>query len=172
MSTVRTSPTDTPAGAPAAPLAAPPVEVETAGPGDLVTRTSRTWQLGVATVAMFVLPWAVWGSALAQAHGLIGWRLPQGIALWVVTPSIAVAALTIGGRVALGELVGRILRWRGPLWVYGAAVAVPLAIGAATVGLTVLGGRPLHLGETVGLTGCLVYFSYAIGLFLLTEEAG
>ena len=28
------------------------------------------------------------------------------------------------------------------------------------------------VGETEGLTGCAVYFSYAIGLFLLTEEAG
>ncbi len=141
-------------------------------PDLVVGRTARTGQLAVAVAAMFALPWAVWGSAIAQGNGLIGWRLPQGVALWVLTPSIAVAALILGGRRALADLTRRITRWRGPLWVYAAAVVVPLVIGATTVGLTVAAGRPLHLGETESLGTCLVYFSYAIGLFLLTEEAG
>ena len=141
-------------------------------PDLVVGRTARTGQLAVAVAAMFALPWAVWGSAIAQGHGLIGWRLPQGVALWVLTPSIAVATLVLGGRRALADLARRITRWRGPLWVYAAAVVVPLVIGATTVGLTVAAGRPLHLGETESLATCLVYFSYAIGLFLLTEEAG
>jgi len=34
------------------------------------------------------------------------------------------------------------------------------------------GGHPAHLGQSEGLAGCALYFCYAIGLFLLTEEAG
>ena len=137
-----------------------------------VARTAGNGHLAIALVAMFLMPWAVWGSAIAQAHGLIGWRLPQGVALWVLTPSIVVGALLIGGRPALADLTRRILRWRAPLWVYATAVAVPVVIGATTLGLTVAAGRPAHLGESEGLAGCALYFCYAIGLFLLTEEAG
>ncbi len=154
-------------------VASLPVSAATGDSSDrVVAATAGTRHVAVTLVAMFALPWAVWGSAIAQAHGVIGWRLPQGIALWVLTPSVVVAALALGGRRALADLVGRVVRWRGPLWVYAAAVLVPLLIGAVTVGVSVALGRPLHLGETMGLSGCLVYFSYAIGLFLLTEEAG
>lgn len=133
---------------------------------------ARTRHLFVATVAMFVLPWTVWGSAIAQAHNLISWRLPQGTALWVLTPSIPLACLAIGGRAALRDLLRRIIRWRGPWWVYLGAVIIPVTIGASTVALSRAIGRPSHLGQTENLATCLVYFSYAIGLFLLTEEAG
>jgi membrane protease YdiL (CAAX protease family) len=167
MTTIRV--TSSPLPVPATPHSPVDERVDASG---VVAATARTRHIVVAVVAMFLLPWAVWGSAIAQAHGLIGWRLPQGIALWVLTPSIALAALAIGGRRALGELTRRIVRWHGPAWVYGAAVVVPLLIGTATVGVTVATGHPLHLGETMSLSGCLVYFSYAIGLFLLTEEAG
>lgn len=152
-----------------APSAAPAV---TMTEGAVVARTAGNGALAIAVASMFVLPWAVWGSAIAQAHGLIGWRLPQGIALWVLTPSIVVGVLLSGGRAALADLAHRIVRWRAPLWVYAAAVTLPLVIGATTLGLTVAAGRPVHLGESEGLAGCALYFCYAIGLFLLTEEAG
>ena len=138
----------------------------------VVNGTAGNRQLAIAVASMFLMPWAVWGSAIAQAHGLIGWRLPQGIALWVLTPSIVVGVLLMGGRPALADLTRRILRWRAPLWIYAAAVAVPIVIGATTVGLTAAAGRPVHLGETESLAGCALYSCYAIGLFLLTEEAG
>jgi membrane protease YdiL (CAAX protease family) len=138
----------------------------------VVGGTAGNRALAIAVASMFVLPWAVWGSAIAQAHGLIGWRLPQGIALWVLTPSIVVGVLLSGGRAALADLAHRIVRWRAPLWVYAAAVTLPLVIGATTLGLTVAAGRPVHLGESESLAGCALYFCYAIGLFLLTEEAG
>ena len=155
-----------------APTPAPVSEVAGDSSAGVVAATAGTRHLAVTVVAMFALPWAVWVSAIAQAHGVIGWRLPQGIALWVLTPSVVLAALVLGGRRALADLAARVVRWRGPLWVYAAAVLVPLLIGAVTVGFSLALGRPLHLGETLGLSGCLVYFSYAIGLFLLTEEAG
>lgn len=138
----------------------------------VVATTSGNGHLAIAAIAMFLLPWAVWGSAIAQAHDLISWRLPQGIALWVLTPSIVVGVLLVGGRAALADLTRRVLSWRGPWWAYAAAVGVPVLIGATTLALTRVAGLPGHLGESEGLTGCLVYFSYAIGLFLLTEEAG
>jgi membrane protease YdiL (CAAX protease family) len=152
-----------------APSAAPAV---TMTEGAVVARTAGNRALAIAVASMIVLPWAVWGSAIGQTHGLIGWRLPQGIALWVLTPSLVVGVLLIGGRAALADLAHRLVRWRAPLWVYVAAVTLPLVIGATTFGLTVVAGRPVHLGETEGLAGCTLYFCYATGLFLLTEEAG
>ena len=159
------------------PTAQPDVTVANAGdpietPDAVVARTASNRHLAVSVASVFLLPWLVWGSAVAQAHGLITWRLPQGTALWVLTPSVVVGALVVGGRPALKDLVRRVLRWRAPVWVYLAAVALPLAIGAGTVAVSAVTGRPVHLGETEGLAGCLVYFTYAVGLFLLTEEAG
>ncbi|HMM96291.1 CPBP family glutamic-type intramembrane protease [Phycicoccus sp.] len=162
------TPSPTPLPSPTEPVAEPVAEPVTG----VVTATSRPRHLLVAAVAMFLLPWLVWGSAIAQAHDVIGWRLPQGIALWVLTPSVVVAALALGGRAGLADLVRRIVRRPGPVWVYPVAVLVPLLIGAATVGVSVALGRPLHLGETMSLGGCLVYLVYAVGLFLLTAEAG
>ena len=79
---MRTDPLVSPAH-PAAPM--PDAALDGAPEDAVVVRTAGNRQLAIAVVAMFLMPWAVWGSAIAQAHGLIGWRLPQGIALWVLT---------------------------------------------------------------------------------------
>ena len=121
---------------------------------------------------MFALPWLVWGSAIAQANGLISWRLPQGIALWVLTPSIVLAALLIGGAPALRDLGSRLIRWRVPLRVYVLAPAIAIVIAAVVVGIAAVTGHPPQLGVTMTLPAALIYLLYGTGLFLLTEEAG
>jgi hypothetical protein len=68
--------------------------------------------LAAVTLAVFVGPWLVWCSRIAQAHGVIGWHLPLGIALWSITPVLAVAVLATGGMPSLRELGRRIVRWR------------------------------------------------------------
>ena len=65
---------------------------------------SRLRNLLVVVAGMVALPWFVWGSAIAQAHGLLPWRVPQGLALWVLAPSVAVVALVVGGRAGLRDL--------------------------------------------------------------------
>src|SRR6478736_9824460 len=103
-----------------------PVPGVGAGDPSIIARTSRPANLIAICAAMFVLPWVVWGSAIAQADGMISWRAPQGLALWVLTPSIlAVVALT-GGRDALLDLGRRLVRWRVPIRAYLLALVIPV----------------------------------------------
>ena len=138
---------------------------------DVVTRTSSNGAIGVLLLATFALPWLVWTSKIAQAHGLIGWHLPQGVALWTLTPSLLVAVLVVGGRPALRDLVARLVRWRVAVRSYLLALAVPVAIGAAAVGLTAAVGGPVRIGTTLSLGAAAGYLVYGTGLFLLAEEA-
>ncbi|SBT46584.1 CPBP family intramembrane glutamic endopeptidase [Micromonospora narathiwatensis] len=138
----------------------------------VVARTARTGQLVAVGVAMTTLPWLVWGSAIAQAHGLIDWRLPQGIALWVLAPSIAAVTALIGGRPALRDLGRRLVAWRVPPATYLLALAVPAGIAAAAVALAAAAGHQPRPGVLMSLPAALAYLGYGIGLYLLTEEAG
>jgi uncharacterized protein len=122
-------------------------------------------------VAAYLLPWAVWGSQIAQERGWLGWHLPGGIALWTLVPVTAIAVAVTAGRAGLVELGRRLTRWRVPMRWYAAAVGVPLglAVAAAGIGATVSGTA--HLGETLALPAAAAYLIYGFGLFLLTEEA-
>jgi membrane protease YdiL (CAAX protease family) len=148
-------------GSPAALAPATEVRSEWASAGRVVS----------ITVATFAGPWLIWGSRIAQAHGLISWHLPMGLALWSIWPLLTVAILVTGGRAALSDLWSRLLRWRIPGRCYVLALLTPPLVAAATVGLATLLGVPVDLGASLGLRGAAVYLGYGIGLFLLTEEA-
>jgi membrane protease YdiL (CAAX protease family) len=149
-----------------------PVRLTEAGDTAVVARTSRPANLIAICAAMLVMPWVVWGSAIAQANGLISWRAPQGLALWVLAPSIlAVTALT-GGRDALRDLGRRLVRWRVPIRTYLLALVIPMGIAATVVVAASAVGLEPHIGATMTLPAALVYLVYGTGLFLLTEEAG
>ena len=135
----------------------------------VVARTSSPVAICALIVVMFLGPWLIWGTRLAQVNGLISWRLPQGLALWILLPSVAVTVAVIGGRSALMDLGRRLIRWRVPAAAYVAALATPPAIAFASVALT---GEPVPLGSVMSASGALVYLLYGIPLFLLTEEAG
>jgi membrane protease YdiL (CAAX protease family) len=122
-------------------------------------------------VAAFLLPWAVWGSRIAQDHGLLGWRLPGGIALWTLLPVTAAVVAVTGGRAGFGDLGRRLVRWRVPGRWYLAAVGIPLGLAvAAAAGGAALSGSA-QLGQTLALPAAAAYLIYGTGLFLLTEEA-
>ncbi len=131
-------------------------------------RSPRT-QLVVFFLAAFALPWLVWGSAIAQHHGLISYRLPQGVALWTLLPvTVLVAALS--GRSALRDLARQLLRFRtNPGW-YVAGLLLPIGIAGASLLIGGALGTPVLLGHTMPLGSALVYLGYGTGLFLLTEE--
>ena len=122
-------------------------------------------------VGAFLLPWTVWGSKLAEQHGLISWHLPGGVALWTLLPVTAAAVVSTGGRDALGDLWRRLTRWRVPARWYAAAMGVPLALGLAATGAGAALGGSAHLGQTLALPAAVAYLVYGTGLFLLTEEA-
>jgi uncharacterized protein len=129
-------------------------------------------RLIAVTLAVFVGPWLVWFSRIAEAQGAIGWHLPLGVALWSITPVLVAAVLLTGGRPALADLVRRVLRWRVPARCYLLALLTPPLVTAVTVVTAAAAGVPLALGHTLSAPAAAIYFVYGTGLFLLTEEAG
>lgn len=121
-------------------------------------------------LAVFLPPWAFWFSAIATSTGLIGWRLPQGAALWSMTlPLLGVVAWRFG-RAGLRDLTARVTRWRVPVRSYAAALLVPLALGATAAGIAMALGAPNPTGQVLGAGPALGYFATGTGVFLLTEE--
>ena len=143
-------------------------------PGTAPTAAAATARRGgiiVLLVAAFLGPWLVWGSTIAQSRGLLGWRLPQGLALWTITPALLLAVLAVGGRPALRDLAGRMVHVRGTARWCLLALAIPVALAAGAAALVAFGGGQVRLGATLGLPAALAYLVYGTGLFLLTEEA-
>lgn len=144
----------------------------------VVGRVGRVGRLGRqragiagAIAAAFIGPWAVWLSAIAQGHGWISWRLPQGIALWTLTPALIIALLATGGPAALRDLARRILPRRGTARYPAVALATPILLALAAAGSAALLGAPAQIGVILDLPSAATYLVYGIGLFLLTEEA-
>jgi membrane protease YdiL (CAAX protease family) len=141
------------------------------GPTQLRPQWAAAGPTAVVAAAAFTGPWLIWGTRIAQAHGVLTWHLPMGLALWSIWPLLTLALLATGGRPALADLWSRLLRWRVPRRCYLLAVLAPPAVAAGTVGIAALTGVQVHLGADLGLSGALVYLCYGTGLFLLTEEA-
>jgi membrane protease YdiL (CAAX protease family) len=136
------------------------------------TMPSATWpRIAVVTAAVFAGPWAFWVSAIAQAHGLVSWRLPQGLALWSMVPLLVAAVALTSGRPGLRDLGARVTRVRLPVRTYAAAVGLPLVIAGATAVIVTVAGGTVPYGQLLSLPAAVVYLIYGTGLFLLTEEA-
>jgi membrane protease YdiL (CAAX protease family) len=134
--------------------------------------TAATWpRVAVVTAAVFAGPWAFWLSAIAQAHGLIGWRLPQGLGLWSIAPLLVAAVAVTSGRAGLRDLGARIVQFRVPAQTYAAAAALPLVFATLTAAFVTAAGGTVPYGQLLSLPAALVYLAYGTGLFLLTEEA-
>jgi membrane protease YdiL (CAAX protease family) len=138
------------------------------------TRTGGTGPGGIVlvTLALFAGPWTWWFSRIAEDHGLIGWHLPQGLALWTMPPLLLAALGATGGRRALADLGRRITRIRVPSWTWAAALLAPVLVAGVAAAVTTALGRQVPVGELITLPAALVYLGYGTGLFLLTEEAG
>src|SRR3954452_1303076 len=100
-------------------------------------------------VAAYLLPWTVWCSRIAYDHGLIGWHLPGGIALWTLVPVTVTAVALTGGPGGPGDLGRRIGRGRVPVRWYAAAAGIPLAVAVAATGIGAAVSGAAHLGETL-----------------------
>lgn len=118
----------------------------------------------------FVLPWSVWGTALAEQAGWTSWHVPAPLAFWLGLPiaSFGAAALT-GGRAAVVDLLRRMVRVRvGAGWYALALLTTPVLL-LVTAGVVWLVGRPLEAafagpGQLVGL------LAFNAWMWLLTEE--
>ena len=87
----------------------------------------------VGYAVAFALPWSVWGTLIAEQHGLLSWHLPQALAFWAGLPvAVIAAALAGGGWGGLTQIALRLVHWRvGVRWyvaAIGAAAAIPLLV--------------------------------------------
>lgn len=119
----------------------------------------------------FTVPWAVWGTLIAEQHGVLTWHVPQALAFWIGLPlACIVGALAGGGRAGLADLLGRVLAWRvGWRW-YASA----LLLAAGIPGLLALGARAAAIATPAGvlpLGQVPMSLLVEVGLFWLTEEA-
>lgn len=133
---------------------------------------ASTLKIVILTLSVFLGPWCVWWSRIAEGQGWINWHLPLGVALWSITPVLFLAVAATDGRAGLRDLTHRLLRWRVPGRCYVFALLLPPAIAALTVSIAALAGFTVKLGDVLSASGAAIYFTYGIGLFLLTEEAG
>ncbi|MDN5794548.1 MAG: CPBP family glutamic-type intramembrane protease [Intrasporangium sp.] len=133
-------------------------------------RPRSSADLTAVLLAAFLPPWAFWFSAIAHDAGLIGWRLPQGAALWsMFLPLVAVVAWRFG-RPGLRDLASRVTRWKVPVRAYAAALLAPLVIGASAVGAARALGAGDPTGQVLAAGPALGYLVTGTGVFLLTEE--
>lgn len=122
-------------------------------------------------IAAFFFPWLVWGTSIAQAHGFIGWHIPEPLAFWIGLPlaSYGTAALT-GGWPAVKDLLLRLIRVKVPVAWYLVAILTPAVIAALAVGAGALISAPAAIGAllpTGALVGALLFNSWE---WLITEE--
>lgn len=119
----------------------------------------------------FVAPWSVWGTLIAEQHGLIGWHLPQSLAFWVGLPlAVIAAALAGGGWAGLSQVVARLLRWRTSWRWY--TTAVLLAAGLPLFVLFVARTAEIPQPSEVLPRGSVpISLLIETVMFWLTEEA-
>lgn len=140
-------------------------------PAQFPPQWASTGRIMLITGSVFLGPWLVWGTRIAQAHGTLSSHLPLGLAIWSIWPLLTLALLATGGTAAVRDLWSRMLRWRVPARAHLLALLVPPAIAAATVSIARLTGTTVDLGGMLSARGAAVYLLYGIGLWLLTEEA-
>lgn len=120
----------------------------------------------------FLLSWTVWGINIAQARGLTSWHAPGLLAFSAIPTAAVLSALLTGGRPALADLLGRLLRWRvGARW-YAAALFGFLPLGLLAAALLALTGGTPRLGLDLTLSAAPLYLLRELPFMWLTEELG
>ena len=130
------------------------------------------WGTTALVLAVLVGPWTVWLSRVAEDRGVIGWHVPQGLALWSITPVLLLTLGLVSGRAGLRDLGSRLVRWRVPAATYGVALGLPAVVSLLTAAVVAGTGGEVPVGRLLSWPAALVYLAYGTGLFLLTEEAG
>jgi membrane protease YdiL (CAAX protease family) len=143
-----------------------------ASPTAVTTRGRRVDRpLTAFLLATYLLPWTVWCSQIAHDHGLIGWHLPNGIALWTLVPVTLTALARTGGRSALADYSRSLVRARVPFRWWAAALGLPVAFAALATGAGEVASGTRQLGVTLAAPAAASYLLVGLGLFTLTEES-
>jgi membrane protease YdiL (CAAX protease family) len=143
---------------------------------------ARRHPLMLFFVLAFAFSWVVWAPAVLLSRGA---SEPQtsaallylGGGLGPMVSAFVVTALA-GGSAGVGELLGRVFRWRVEVGWWGVAVAGPaiLFLAAAVISRLLFGGWP-ELGEfgrseEFAFLGLLPYWAANIVFFGFGEEVG
>jgi len=119
----------------------------------------------------FFFPWVIWGTTIAEQHGLINFHIPQSLSFWIglTLATLSSAAIT-GGKSALRDLFRRMTIWKvNPIWFSSAFVLTSL-ICLVSLGINQMAGGVNSIGDlikTAELPGALLF---QIFFFLMTEE--
>jgi membrane protease YdiL (CAAX protease family) len=119
--------------------------------------------------AAFALPWAIWGTTLAEQAGWVGWHLPTSLAFWIGLPlaTFGTAAVTGGWR-AIRELLSRMIRVRvRPLWWILTLLVTPITAAAALLVGVATGTQMVLALPLTAILGTLLLDAW---MFLLSEE--
>lgn len=124
-------------------------------------------------VLAFVLSWSVWGTTIAEQRSLLSWHIPQSLAFWVALPvAYLLGAAVSGGRLALGEQVRALLRWRAGWRWYAVAILIALALPlTGLVARQLSGAGPADPTDILTLRQVPQALLVETALFWLTEEA-
>lgn len=131
----------------------------------------RRYQIPLFFALAFAFSWLVWGTAIAQQHGLISFHIPEGFfAYFALTLAVLIVAGLAGGKGALLDLLHRVVRWRVGIQWYGLALLVPIALALIPAGIYRLFGGDVPMGVDVSLGAAAIYFVTFGAKLLVTEE--
>ncbi len=122
-------------------------------------------------VLAFLLPWLVWGTSIAQSHGLLPFHIPQALAFWLgLTIATYLTAAVTGGWPAVKDLLLRLIRWKvSPIWYMVAFLLTGVTILIA-IGVHLLVGGTNQVGVLLPLNSLVPSLLFQIFFFWLTEE--
>ncbi|MGB7980766.1 MAG: CPBP family glutamic-type intramembrane protease [Candidatus Nanopelagicales bacterium] len=132
----------------------------------------RKHQLTTFLALAFLLPWAIWGTTIAQDQGWTSWHIPQALAFWLGLTMATFGTAALAERwPGVKDLLARIVRARvGWQW-YAAALLLTPALAFLAVELGTALGMTTAVGKEVAAGGVPVLLLVSLWLFLLTEES-
>ncbi|MCA9347536.1 CPBP family intramembrane metalloprotease [Candidatus Saccharibacteria bacterium] len=122
-------------------------------------------------ILVFLLPWLVWATTIAQQHSVISWHIPQTLAFWLgITIAVYLAAFISGGKRAVKDLLSRIVRVKVQFKWYVIALFLAPVIAVVTMGIFKLFGGEIVVGKDIATASLPFVFLIELWLFLITEE--
>ncbi|MCA9346848.1 CPBP family intramembrane metalloprotease [Candidatus Saccharibacteria bacterium] len=128
--------------------------------------------MSIFIILVFLLPWFVWCTTIAQQHAIISWHVPQSLAFWIgITIAVYISAALSGGKKAVKDLLSRIVRVKVQFKWYVIALFLVPAISVVTMGIFKLFGGELLVGKDITTASLPFVFLVEFWLFLITEES-
>lgn len=133
--------------------------------------TARKRELSSFLFLVFTLPWLIWATTLAQQQGIISWHIPQTLAFWIgITTAVYLTAYISGGKKAIMDLISRLTRVKARVKWYAFAFLLVPVLASITVGIFILFGGTVVIGQEITTASLPVVFLIELWLFLITEE--